>query len=891
MDYYEFGPFRLEVSSRALYRGGEFVPVTPKALDTLYVLVEEAGHVVSKEDLLQRVWPGAFVEEGSIANNISTLRKVLNPHFEGDGPIATIARRGYRFTVPVTLKSRTAQIAVVADSGPLDDDARLAAKNVGANFSSPGSPAITRTLTAVAVIAIVGAILYSVTRNPVPDMSAAPVRRSVAVLPMKNLSDDAAHNWLSTALSETISAELAGGREFRVVSGENVTRLRQEMQPPLGVGLTRQQLNDIGSGLACDLILSGNYLVVGGKLRVDVRLDEVATGEAIASASITDSEDRFLDVVTNAGSKLRDTLGLSQPGRVDADAFRAAFSVSPDALRDYLAGLDALRLRDGPRARDLLIAATTAAPDFALAHAQLSTTWRLLGYDKRGAESAKRAFELSAPLTPEDRTSIEAQYHEATASFPRAIELYRQLWRQYPDNIEYGLKLANAQWLGGKSADALLTVDEMRKMPERDSRDVRIDLIDATAADVVGDMPRAIAVSARAADKALASKVNVMLARARIKQGIYAFRTGKFDEALAFFREAETLFAGVGEVGGEADALRWQGQIYNERVRIEDALAVLQRADALVAPLNYVRLTSAVHGALSVSYRMKGDVDRAVQFGESAVTDARESGDRTLESTALTNLGAAVRLTGDYARARDTYTQAAELSSAIGDVRARNAALNNSGGIDFLLGDLAAARQKFETALEIDRKLGNPAGTALRLQNLSRVVALQNELAEAEKMNAEECAIHETLKAKTALAWCRTRLADIYFERGRKDDAAALAKQVAVADLGSSATAPAYIARYARVQLHLGHLNAAAAAIEAAETVLAKTGTVAEQAIQVSVVRAEVEAAQGKRAAALTRLHRARADADQRGLVTWSLDAQRVLARIDSRAATVLPPR
>src|SRR5690349_13086041 len=106
MDYYEFGPFRLEVSSRSLFRGGEFVPVTPKALDTLYVLVEEAGHVVSKEDLLQRVWPGAFVEEGSIANNISMLRKILNPHFEGDGPIATVARRGYRFTVPVTLKSR-----------------------------------------------------------------------------------------------------------------------------------------------------------------------------------------------------------------------------------------------------------------------------------------------------------------------------------------------------------------------------------------------------------------------------------------------------------------------------------------------------------------------------------------------------------------------------------------------------------------------------------------------------------------------------------------------------------------------------------------------------------------------------------------------------------------
>jgi tetratricopeptide (TPR) repeat protein len=264
------------------------------------------------------------------------------------------------------------------------------------------------------------------------------------------------------------------------------------------------------------------------------------------------------------------------------------------------------------------------------------------------------------------------------------------------------------------------------------------------------------------------------------------------------------------------------------------------------------------------------------------VRNARKSGDRTLESTALTNLGVAVRLTGDYARARDAYGQAAEISNAIGDLRARNAALNNSGTIDFVLGDLAAARQKFETALEVDRKLANPAGIALRLQNLSRVVALQNELAEAEKMNAEECAIQETLKAKTALAWCRTRLADIHFERGRKEDAAALAKQITVADLGSSVTGPIYITRYARLQLHLGNVAAAAGAIAAAEQVQLKAGAVEEQAIHVSVIRAEVEAAQGKRAAAVARLHRARADADQRGLVTWSKDAQRVLARIGS---------
>src|SRR4051812_16867246 len=91
---YEFGPFRLDAARRALYRGAEFIPLTPKAAQMLVLLVEQAGRIVTKEQILERAWAGVVVEEGAIANNISALRKVLDPAFGGDGPIATVARRG-----------------------------------------------------------------------------------------------------------------------------------------------------------------------------------------------------------------------------------------------------------------------------------------------------------------------------------------------------------------------------------------------------------------------------------------------------------------------------------------------------------------------------------------------------------------------------------------------------------------------------------------------------------------------------------------------------------------------------------------------------------------------------------------------------------------------------
>ncbi len=99
--YYEFEGFRLDPTEGLLWRDGIIVPLQPKTFDTLHIFLLHAGRLLSKEDLLQMVWPDAFVEENNLAQNISLLRKTLGAHC-----IETIPRRGYRFTPPV----RTVQI-------------------------------------------------------------------------------------------------------------------------------------------------------------------------------------------------------------------------------------------------------------------------------------------------------------------------------------------------------------------------------------------------------------------------------------------------------------------------------------------------------------------------------------------------------------------------------------------------------------------------------------------------------------------------------------------------------------------------------------------------------------------------------------------------------------
>src|ERR1051326_1775614 len=94
---YEFGRFRLNVADRVLLREGELVPLTPKVFDILLVLVESKGQVVAKDDLMKRVWPNTFVEEGNLTQNISLLRKALGETPGGVQFIETVPRRGYRF--------------------------------------------------------------------------------------------------------------------------------------------------------------------------------------------------------------------------------------------------------------------------------------------------------------------------------------------------------------------------------------------------------------------------------------------------------------------------------------------------------------------------------------------------------------------------------------------------------------------------------------------------------------------------------------------------------------------------------------------------------------------------------------------------------------------------
>src|SRR5688572_13794948 len=100
--FYEFGEFRLDVTERLLLRQDKIIALTPKAFETLLVLVQHSGRIIEKKFLMNKIWPDTFVEEVSLARNVSALRKALSGSDSDIQYIETFPKRGYRFIAAVT---------------------------------------------------------------------------------------------------------------------------------------------------------------------------------------------------------------------------------------------------------------------------------------------------------------------------------------------------------------------------------------------------------------------------------------------------------------------------------------------------------------------------------------------------------------------------------------------------------------------------------------------------------------------------------------------------------------------------------------------------------------------------------------------------------------------
>ena len=802
-----FGVFEVDLRAAELRKHGVRIKLQEQPFQILSLLLQHPGEVVTRGELREKLWPAhTFVDfDRSLNKAMTKLRAALGDSADSPRYVETIPRHGYRFLAPVYQPQLELPLEHAAE---LDLREELSQGN-----GKPARQTSWRKLRFYGLIAAMGiaaAAVYVAGRVSQPSSSTVSPRPSVAVLSFTNLSGDPHEAWLGTAFSDWLTTELTAGEQVRAIPAERIARMKMELSMPDVDSLGPESLIRIRKNLGTDYVIAGSYATLGGKpdgqIRLDLRLQDTQTGETIGAISETGTEAHLLDLVSRAGQHLREKLGVRAVTREEAEEVAIALPTKGETARLYSEGLARLRAFDALRARDLLQKAIAVEPNYALSHAALATAWGQLGYDENAKAEAKKAFDLSSNLSRAERLLVEARFRETSRDWEKAAGIYRALFEFFPDNLEYGLALANAEYKANEWKDALDTVAVLRKLPAPLCDDPRIDLVEEDASRSLGDTKRSEAALARAAEKAQAAGASLLLARARKDQAWLCENLGRFTEVESPVREAKQLYTAANDRAGAAEA--------------------------------------STIGAIALEN--KGDYLGAKKSYEEVLALYREIGKRTGQAAENINIGEILVSLGDLEGARRGYEAAFSIYQEVGDQNGEALAENGLGDLYLALGNHQKAKEMYQSSIGICRRIGNPAREAGALSGLGRIHRLEADPEQALRDLTEARKKFEEIGDKREVGRVDLYLAELFLDKGELEPAAMSARRAAEVYEANKTPVGEAAANLllARTLLMNGRISEAREKVDQAARVASETHD-RELALSATVAAARVRASAG----------------------------------------------
>jgi tetratricopeptide (TPR) repeat protein len=536
-------------------------------------------------------------------------------------------------------------------------------------------------------------------------------RRVVAVLAPRNLMAKASVAWLSTALAELLSAELAMGEQLRLLPGEGVVQMRRDLLLPEEEGFAAATLQRIRAHSGVDLVLTGAYLVQGreedARLRLNLRLQEATTGETLAHLTEVGAEQELLELVSRVGATLRKRLGLAPLTTEQAHGVRSAMPAAPEAARLYAEGLAALRGHDAATALERFERVVKQEPAFAPAHSALAAALQYLYQEEAAKEAARRAFELSSSLSREERLLVSARHHEAQAEWPRAIEAYRTLFEFFPDNVEYGTALVFAQVSAGQNREAQSTLEALRRLPPPLGEDARIELAAAVATSATADFIASRRHAEAAVSRSQEASQGQLAASALIMEAYAARNLGEPLRAVELLEESERLFLAGGDRGGAARSMLVHAMALIDMGRLLEAERVFVSAIEAAREIKGASLEAeALLCAGGLSCRL-GQLSEGLKRASRAVELFRQRGRLSDMNTSTILKGMVRRLMGGLDEGKRLLEEGSHAAQVLfEDGYAEAWGRYELGCLLMDLGELAQARQQLERALALRRARG-----------------------------------------------------------------------------------------------------------------------------------------------------------------------------------------
>ena len=442
-----------------MLRDGQPIALPPKDLETLLVLVARAGHIVEKEELLEKVWPGVFIEEGNLARHIFNLRQVLGDAPDGRSYIETIPKRGYRFVAAVRKEAEPA--APQTYTPQVSEQAPSAV--------SPGQKKNLWLWTMAFVVPLaVTAVLVS--RYFWPPRNPSQQKVMLAVLPFANLSGDAHEDYFADGLTEEMIAQLGQLQPAKlgVIARTSTVHYKD----------TKETAAQIGRELGVGYLLEGSVRRGGERVRITAQLVQVGEQTHLWAETYERPLTDVLSIQREIAEKITHSLSIQLLPA--ATSVSASSSVNLESYDKYLLGLHELGegtresenkaiqyFQEGiakdpkdarlyaalagaynavttyysspaevmPRAKEAALRAVELDPNLASAHVRLGYVRLFFDWDWPAAEAEyRRALEIN-PSLPEAQLGY-ATYLGTLGRFDEALSRVQQAYLFDPLALE-----------------------------------------------------------------------------------------------------------------------------------------------------------------------------------------------------------------------------------------------------------------------------------------------------------------------------------------------------------------------------------------------------------------------------------------------------------------------
>jgi TolB-like protein/DNA-binding winged helix-turn-helix (wHTH) protein/Tfp pilus assembly protein PilF len=525
-----FGVFEADVRTGELTKHGKRLRLQQQPFQLLGLLLERPGELVTREELSSRLWPQTTVDfDHGLNKAVGKIREALGDSSDNPRFIETVARRGYRFL---------ADVAVVPAGQPTtaaNDLARLADSGLHGRADTGKSPR-RPTARAWGLFGFGFALMLAVSLSWIlyPRGHPSPVIRSLAVLPLENLSGDPAQDYFAEGMTDELITRLAQISALRVISRTSVMTYKS----------ARKSLPEIARELNVDAVVEGSVSRSGERVRITAQLIQVPTDTHMWAQTYDENFQDTLSLQSKVARDISEEIQVTLNRREQAALVKSK-TMNPQAYEDYLKGRYFWNKRTGDalrKATEYFSRAIKTDPTYAEAYSGLADSYALSGDWEYGILSPREAFP-QAKAAATKALELDDSLGEAHTSLAFALDLYGWDWDAAEQEYKLALKLnpgyATAHhWYAwhlmvtGRNSEGIL---ELRKAENLDP----LSLI------ISADIADALCIAHRNDESVLQSKKTLELdpsfAVAHYELGQALEQKHMHDEAIAEFRRAIEL--------------------------------------------------------------------------------------------------------------------------------------------------------------------------------------------------------------------------------------------------------------------------------------------------------------------------------------------------------------